>query len=132
MRMSLAGRHFGFSVCLDDTPACQPRFCCWPLKTLELANHGGLGRRSPPQAATFATRLTQHVRQAAEAYWTCDERPWYFVIVIQVFVKTLNFCIIKTPESPVPAETYAKSRVFQGLRKQGSSDAIWGQTGHPN
>jgi hypothetical protein len=76
--------------------------------------------------------LTQHVRQAAEAYWTCDERPWYFVIVIQVFVKTLNFCIIKTPESPVPAETYAKSRVFQGLRKQGSSDAIWGQTGHPN
>jgi hypothetical protein len=76
--------------------------------------------------------LTQHVRQAAEAYWTCDERPWYFVIVIQVFVKTLNLSIIKTPESPVPAETYAKSRVFQGLRKQGSSDAIWGQTGHPN
>jgi len=64
------------------------------------------------KAATFATRLTQHVRQAAEAYWTCDERPWYFVIVIQVFVKTLNFCIIKTPESPVPADPYAKSRVF--------------------
>jgi len=102
---------------MKDTSACPPRW---------------LKRRSPPQAATFATRLTQHVRQAAEAYWTCDERPWYFVIVIQVFVKTLNFCIIKTPERPVPAETYAKSRVFQGLRKQGSSDAIWGQTGHPN
>ena len=32
--------------------------------------------------------------------------------VIQVFVKTLNLCIIKTPESPVPADPYAKSRVF--------------------
>jgi len=31
----------------------------WP------ANHGGLVRRSPPQAATFATRPTHHVRQAA-------------------------------------------------------------------
>jgi hypothetical protein len=32
--------------------------------------------------------------------------------VIQVFSKTLNLSIIKTPESPVPAEPYAKSRVF--------------------
>jgi hypothetical protein len=32
--------------------------------------------------------------------------------VIQVFVKTLNLCIIKPPESPVPADPYAKSRVF--------------------
>jgi hypothetical protein len=64
------------------------------------------------KAATFATRLTQHVRQAEEAYWTREEPPSCLVIVIQIFVKTLNFCIIKTPESPVPADPYAKSRVF--------------------
>jgi hypothetical protein len=64
------------------------------------------------KAATFATRLTQHVRQAEEAYWTREEPPSCLVIVIQVFVKTLNFCIIKTPESPVPADPYAKNRVF--------------------
>jgi len=33
--------------------------------------------------------------------------------VIQDFRKTLNLCIIKTPESPVPADPYAKSRAFE-------------------
>jgi hypothetical protein len=32
--------------------------------------------------------------------------------VIQVFFKTLNLSIIKTPESPIPADPYVKSRVF--------------------
>ena len=104
----------------------------------ELANHGGLGRRSPPQAArfarskkrhsclpaalgsnaahrhfvaTFATRLTQHVRQAEEAFWTCERPPWYLVVVIQVFVETLNLCIIKTAESPVQYDGVSKTGV---------------------
>jgi hypothetical protein len=34
-------------------------------------------------------------------------------LVIQIFGKTLNLCIIKTPESPVPADPYAKSRAFE-------------------
>jgi hypothetical protein len=69
------------------------------------------------KAATFATRLTQHVRQAEEAYWTCKKPPSYLVIVIQIFVETLNLCIIKMPESFAPADPYAKSRVFLAVQK---------------
>jgi hypothetical protein len=35
-----------------------------------------------------------------------------WLIVIHKICKTLNLCIIKTPESHVPADPYAKSRVF--------------------
>jgi hypothetical protein len=37
-------------------------------------------------------------------------------MVIQVFVKTLNLCIIKMPESFAPADPYAKSRVFLAVQ----------------
>jgi len=75
---------------------------------------------------------SQHVRQAEVIYWTCEEPPRYFVIVIQVFGKTLNLSIIKMPEIPAPAEPYVKSRVFQGLRKKASPGASYVPTDHPN
>jgi len=48
-----------------------------------------------------------------EDYETGDSSVISWLSVIQVFVKTLNLCIIKTPESPVPADPYAKSRAFE-------------------
>jgi hypothetical protein len=47
-----------------------------------------------------------------EDYETGDSSVISWLSVIQVFSRTLNLCIIKTPESPIPADPYVKSRVF--------------------
>ncbi len=61
-----------------------------------------------------------------EDYETGDSSVISWLSVIQVFVKTLNLCIIKTPESPVPADPYAKSRVLTHLQKSHQSRTAWG------
>jgi hypothetical protein len=70
-------------------------------------------------------QLKYHIRAARHGDHFLSERPEKCVpmaggssvisclSVIQDFRKTLNLCIIKTPESPVPAEPYAKSRAFE-------------------
>jgi hypothetical protein len=65
---------------------------------------------------------THHVRQAEviEVVITNFARDYCVhscAMVIQVFVKTLNLCIIKMPESFAPADPYAKSRVFLAVQK---------------
>jgi hypothetical protein len=40
-----------------------------------------------------------------------------WLIVIHKIGKTLNLCIIKTPESPVPADHPLKTRLFRHAQK---------------
>jgi hypothetical protein len=102
---------------MKDTSACPPRWAQTPLTAAS-----GNVRYTFDPARPSSCRGLLDLRRTALVFRHRDTS----------FRQNAEFLYHKTPESPFPAETYAKSRVFQGLRKQGSSDAIWGQTGHPN